>query len=71
MQALVEVDVGLDEAGRHQAAFQIEHRRGRINVRGNFGDAPVGDADVETRAVTAGVDRATQDLVQWSSPLPT
>ena len=51
---LVEMDVGLDEAGRHQSTAQVEHRRVGFNRGRNLGDAPVRNSDVEPGAVAAG-----------------
>ena len=53
---LVQVDMGLDEAGRHQAAVDVYFAALRRQSRLDGGDAPRLDADVDRRLVLGASD---------------
>src|SRR5262245_56741765 len=61
--SLVEMDMGLDEAGGHQPAVELLLRGVGDDRGGDFGDATAGDADVE-EAVLVGQSALTQDEVE-------
>ena len=60
---LVEMDMGLDEAGRDEVAVQIKGRRVGFDGRRDGGDVPTRDADVEARIIAAGDTPTAQNQV--------
>ena len=60
----VEMDVGVDEARRHEAAADVFRGRVGRDGRSDLGNAPAGHADVERRAVAAGDAGIAEDEIE-------